>query len=97
VPVDPPHPERRENDTETQRVARLAVEEGVQRRAQIRRVTVEPRCVALSLRERSRPPGMPLEEPCGFACPIEPLSGVQAYRLEQPVPALASTLVEGHE
>src|SRR6266545_3694266 len=95
--VDPPHPERPENDTEAQRVARLAVEEGVERRAQIRRVPVEPRCVALSLRQRKRPAGMPLEEPCRFAGLIEPLSRVQANRLEQPIPALASALVDRDE
>ena len=95
--LDAAQPERRERDAEPERVARLPGEQRGERRAQVRRLGIEPLRVPLTLRELERPHRVPAGQGGGLAGVGEPLARVQPDRLEQPVAPLASAFVRGDE
>ena len=65
--LDAAQPERRERDAEPERVARLAREQRAERGAQVRRLAIEPRRVALALGELERPGRVPSGQSGGLA------------------------------
>ncbi len=76
---------------------RVAREQRVERSAQVRRLAVEQRRVALLLGERERPGRVPPGERRRLAGLVEPFARVEANRLEQAVAPLAPAFVRGDE